>query len=387
MERPVDIVYHNPSVGKPGQWAGERGRQLISALNQMGSTLQAIPPPAPTATPAESGESARRRLLSRVPPRLRGPLITLRLIQRGSINTLKWSWRLWRRLRNSPPDVLLARYHEYEWTPLVVARLLRVPLVLEVHSPFALEGTFRGRRPSRLAHRMDRTFWRKAGLLWVHTPALRDLVLAEGGDAGKIRLVPFGIEDPGRRAIPDSEGSVEVVFAGSFYPWHGIEELLIAFALARSDVPDLRLTLIGDGATRNDAFAQAESLGVAAATTFTGWLSRDDLYHQLEQSHIGVAPYRDTGKSYFEPVKILDYQMAGLAVIASAVGHIPQMVLDGEDGLLVSPGDIEALASAIVKLAGNHALRRDLGAAANARARHIEETAAAVLDMCRSIVP
>ncbi|MGI9648522.1 MAG: glycosyltransferase family 4 protein [Acidimicrobiia bacterium] len=384
MPQSLDIVYHNPSVARPGQWAGERGRQLITAMGHAGSSVQAIPPPA-QASIGETKDSAGRRLLSRVPPALRGPLITLRLIQRGTVNTLKWSWRLWRRLRSNPPDVLLARYHEYEWTPLVVARLLQVPLVLEVHSPFALEGTFRGRRPSRLAHRMDRTFWRKASLLWVHTPALRDLVLAEGGDEQKIRLVPFGIEDPGRRAVPGSGGSVEVVFAGSFYPWHGIEELLIAFALARSDAPDLRLTLIGDGATHNDAAAQAEPLGVAAATTFTGWLSRDDLYKQLERSHLGVAPYRDTGKSYFEPVKILDYQMAGLPIIASSVGHIPQMIVDGEDGLLVPPDDIEALATAIVELAGNAELRRDLGAAANGRARHIEETAAAVLEMCRTV--
>ena len=384
MDQPLDIVYHNPSVARPGRWAGERGRQLISAMDQAGSKVRAIPPPA-QAPSGESGESARRRLLSRVPSAMRGPLITLRLIQRGSMNTLKWSWRLWRQLRGDPPDVLLARYHEYEWTPLVVAGLLRVPLVLEVHSPFGLEGTLRGRRPSRFAHRMDRTFWRRASLLWVHTPALRDLVLAEEGDSEKIRLVPFGIEDPGRRAVPGSEGGVEVVFAGSFYPWHGIEDLLIAFTLARAEVPDLRLTLIGDGATRKDNTAQAVSLGIASATTFTGWLSRDDLHRQLERSHIGVAPYRDTGQSYFEPVKILDYQMAGLAIIASSVGHIPQMVVDGQDGLLVPPEDIEALAQAIVKLAGNRDLRRDLGAAAHGRARHVEETAAAVLDMCRAI--
>jgi len=384
MDQPVNIVYHNPSVARSGQWAGERGRQLVAAMDAAGSTVRAIPPPPRVASGTEPSESIRRRILSRIPSALRGPLITLRLIQRGTVNTLKWSWRLWRQLRKSPPDVLLARYHEHEWTPLVVARLLRVPLVLEVHSPFALEGTFRGRRPSRLAHRMDRTFWRRADVLWVHTPALRELVSAGGADLNKIHLAPFGIEDPGRRATPESTGPIEVVFAGSFYPWHGIEDLLVAFALARTEVPDLRLTLIGDGATRTDATAQAGSLGVAPATTFTGWLSRNDLYQRLEQSHIGVAPYRDTGKSYFEPVKILDYQMAGLPIIASSVGHIPQMVVDGKDGVLIPPQDIEALATAMVKLAGNPDLRRSLGAAARARARHVEETAGAVLEMCRT---
>jgi glycosyltransferase involved in cell wall biosynthesis len=393
-EHPVNIVYHNPVIARPQRWAGERGRQLVEALRRNGGDVLAIPPlssltAAPqmaaggTAPPEGAG---RGWLRAHIPRAWRGPLIRIRLLQRGTVNTVRWSWRLWRELRGAPPDILLARYLEFEWTPLVIARVLRRPLVLEVHTVFGAEGTLRGGRPSRLENWMDRVFFRGADFIWVNTPELQELVAGRGADAAKIRMVPFGVEDPGVMATPgSSEVPVEIVFVGSFYPWHGIEELLAAFAKARAQVPELRLTIIGDGLERPDCEQSAVRLGVSDAVSFPGWLDRQAVYQQLQQSHVGVAPYREMEYNYFEPVKILDYQMAGLPTVASAVGHIPQMVTDGESGILVPPDDVDALAAALVKLASDPNMRRDMGNAAHRRAHSVDETARTVLEICRSV--
>jgi len=382
----VNIAYHNPSVTRPHRWAGERGRQLIEAMRRGGGEVRAVPSPgARTAHPGtDTGSAVRERVRAHLPRGWRRPIIRLRLLQRGTINTIRWSWRLWRELRVAPPDVLLARYHEFEWTPLIVARLIHRPLVLEVHSPFALEGTLRGDRPSRVAGWIDRVFFRRADLIWVHTPALRDLVAEQALDPGKIRLIPFGVEDPAVVATPGtSDGPVEISFVGSFYPWHGIEELLSAFARARQQVTDLHLTIIGDGITRPDCIERARKLGIEQAVSFPGWLDRNALYAHLQQSHLGVAPYLRTRYNYFEPVKILDYQIAGLPSVASAVGHIPAMVEDGQGGLLVPPGNIEDLAAAMVKLAIDPDLRHNMGLAARRVAHRVDDTAGAVVEICR----
>ncbi len=378
------ILYHNSSMSRSRRWAGERGRQLVEALGRAGSDIQSIPAPNSENTAARADGPRVAWLRDRIPQAWLGPIIRLRLLQRGTVNTVRWSWRLWRELRADPPDVLLARYQEFEWTPLIVARLLDRPLVLEVHSPFAVEGTLRGERPSRVAAWMDQTFFRRADVIWVHTPGLRDLVADQAGDPGKIRLIPFGVDDPGVVATPGSSGEpVEICFVGSFYPWHGVEGLLAAFGEARHQVSDLHLTVIGDGITRLDCVERARSLGVEAAVSFPGWLDRDALYAHLERSHLGVAPYLQTRYSYFEPVKILDYQMAGLPVVASGVGHIPAMVEDGQSGLLVPPGSVPDLAAAIVKLATDPDLRRDMGRAARRAAHRVDNTAAAVVGICR----
>lgn len=379
------IVYHNSSITNPDRWAGERARQLAEALNRTGVEIRTHPPvPAAPRRGLTRAGAARSWLQAHTPSRWLNAVIRLRLLQRGTINTVRWSWRLWRDLRASPPDVVLSRYHEYEWTPLIVAWLLRRPLVLEVHAPFGLEATLRGQRPSRLAGWMDRTFFRRSDLIWVHTPELGAIVAGSVADPGKIRLIPFGVADPNVLATPGAPVErVEFCFVGSFYQWHGLEDLLAAFSRARLRVPGIHLTLAGDGVTRAESQARAASFGLGDAVAFPGWLDRRAVYSLLQHSHVGVAPYRRTRYNYFEPVKILDYQMAGLPVVASAVGHIPEMVDDGVDGVLVPPGDVEALTEALVRLAADPELRRDMGRAARRSAQRVDETAEAVVKVCR----
>lgn len=292
---------------------------------------------------------------------------------------------MWRELRHDRPEVLLARYREFEWTPLLMARLLRCRLVLEVHSPFAIEEVLRGGHASRITAWMDRKMFRTADLIWVHTPELEVLVRDVAPEA-VIQLAPFGIEDRGLLAHPGATDlPTEIVFVGSFYNWHGVEDLVEAFALARRQVPELRLSLVGDGITRPQAEERAHRLGLSHAVEFPGWLDQDEMYARLLRAHIGVAPYRDSKYNYFEPVKIRDYQMVGLPIVATAVGHIPEMVADGNSGLLIPAGDVEAMAAALVDLATDPGLRREMGRASRVSAHAIEETAEAVVEMCRSV--
>jgi glycosyltransferase involved in cell wall biosynthesis len=160
----------------------------------------------------------------------------------------------------------------------------------------------------------------------------------------------------------------------------------MAFARALETVPSMRLIMIGDGIARRECEELAAQLGLDDRVVFTGWLRQSDMYERLRRCHIGVAPYHDTEYNYFEPVKILDYEMAGLPIVASAVGHIPAMVADGESGLLVRPGDIDGLAEALVRVANNPALRASMGSRSRQRAQSIDDTAAAVVEMCESVV-
>ena len=283
--------------------------------------------------------------------------------------------------------MIVARYFEFEWTPLIVSRLLRRPLILETHSPFGLENALREGRPSRMAGWMDRRMFAAATRIWVHTHALQRLVAGMADDPAKIEVIPFGVEDYGLVASPaDAATRVEIVFAGSFYPWHGVEELIAAYAQLVDETPDVHLTLVGDGLTISEARQRARELGVTDAVTFLGWIGRPALFERLAQSHIGVAPYLEQQFNYFEPVKIHDYHMAGLPVVASAVGEVPRMVNDGQTGLLVPPGDVDALATALGKLVSDPQLRDVMGATARKRARHLEETAGAVESLCRAVV-
>jgi glycosyltransferase involved in cell wall biosynthesis len=131
--------------------------------------------------------------------------------------------------------------------------------------------------------------------------------------------------------------------------------LLAAFA--RLGVP-YRAAIVGDGPER-------AALEAAAATAQVELLGeRGDVPEQLAASDVFVLSSRSEGM----PMSILEAMAAGLPVVASAVGGIPEIVRDGATGLLVPPGDADALAAALGRLLDDDGLRRRLGAAGRERA-------------------
>ena len=179
-----------------------------------------------------------------------------------------------------------------------------------------------------------------------------DLSDTGAGDiAGRIHTVPNGVSVRRIQPQPEDPDRLVVTFVGTLKPWHGVADLITAAALARQS---WSLRIIGDGPEMDSLRAQAGRLGVEA--DFRGAVAPQDIPIHLAGSAIGVAPYPDLGRGeqqYFSPMKVLEYLAAGLAVVASDVGQVPQLLEDGSGrhGVLVAPSDPTALAAALDDLA------------------------------------
>jgi len=389
-ERQIKILYLNAYLNRFDFWTGERGRQLVTALRAAGAKVQALPEvPAAITSEQSGGFSSRlkRFAKSRLPAKSLLLLIDFYLAGRGMVRTLNLAWQAWRKRRTWRPDVVLARTFEYEWAPWLVAAILRRPLILEVHAPFYVERQFRGRGSGRFFRWHECMLWRRAARIWVHTRTLRQIVASNDIAPEKIRLISFGL--PAERfdaAIQRNESpQVRVVFTGSFYIWHGVDLIIEAFAIAYKRKSNLRLSLIGHGVTRTANERLVRDLGIEDVVEFPGWLSQEDMLTTLKNSDIGVAPYRKLDPFYFEPVKIMDYMAAGLAVVATNQGQICDLVAHGESGILVPPEDVSALAQALLDLADDAPLRRRLGLAARERVPTMLETAQRVLSAATEV--
>ena len=137
------------------------------------------------------------------------------------------------------------------------------------------------------------------------------------------------------------------------------DPLTLLRALARVRHP-ARVTLVGDGPEREAVEAEAHSLGLDVELAG----SRCDVAELLARADVFVLSSRSEGA----PISILEAMAAGLPVVASDVGGVPELVVDGVTGLLVPPGDPAALAAALERLLADAALRRRLGAAGRERA-------------------
>lgn len=155
--------------------------------------------------------------------------------------------------------------------------------------------------------------------------------------------------------VKREDDKIRLVFVGRLAPVKGLRVLFKVLEDLRDDIPNLRMTVVGDGPDRARLEKAAKDLG--GMVHFTGYMSQDEVAQTLAASDICVLPSFAEGV----PVILMEAFAAGLPVIATQVAGVGELVVDGESGYLVPPGDENALASRIRDLASNPGLRKSMG--------------------------
>ena len=139
-----------------------------------------------------------------------------------------------------------------------------------------------------------------------------------------------------------------VLFVGLLAPVKGIETLLHAFAIVAGEQPQARLVLVGSraGPTARAFERLIQELSLAGRVDLIGYVPQAEVARQMSVARVLVLPSLSEGL----PRVLLEAQACGTPVIGSAVGGIPESLLDGETGFLVPPGDAPALAAAIGRM-------------------------------------
>ena len=256
-------------------------------------------------------------------------------------------------------DLVYERYSLFSTALADITAATGVPGILEVNAPL-IDEQRRHRSlvdASGAAQVLHRQVAAARATVCVSDPVAdwvrrRTADLPDANDVvGRIHTVPNGVSVRRIQPQPEDPDRVVVTFVGTLKPWHGVADLITAAALARQS---WSLRIIGDGPEMDSLRAQAGRLGVEV--DFRGAVAPQDISAHVAGSAIGVAPYPDLGggeQQYFSPMKVLEYLAAGLAVVASDVGQVPQLLEDGSGrhGVLVAPSDPTALAAALDDLA------------------------------------
>jgi glycosyltransferase involved in cell wall biosynthesis len=157
-----------------------------------------------------------------------------------------------------------------------------------------------------------------------------------------------------------------LAFAGRL----GVQKALGTALEAVATMPGVTLVVAGDGPERAALERRMRELGVEGRVRFLGSVSRDDVLRLFRAADASVLP--SAWENY--PHTVVEALAVGCPVIATAVGGVPEVVRDGENGLLVPPGDPPALAAAVSRFFSDPALRERLAAAApGSVAGHTEE--------------
>lgn len=156
-------------------------------------------------------------------------------------------------------------------------------------------------------------------------------------------------------SVPERDGQ-QLLFLGKVCADKGVFELIEAFRAVWDAFPRATLVIGGDGEIARAA-AKAESIGVRNVIQFVGWVTGHEKQRLLNESSVFVLPSHAEGM----PMTLLEAMAHGLAVIATPIGGICDVVTHGTDGLLVPPREVEPLAAAMHRLLGDANLRMALG--------------------------
>lgn len=290
---------------------------------------------------------------------------------KGAIGTLSKllapdSWRaLERTIEVFSPDVVHVTGAQ-EWNPFLgaILRKRNIPVVYTVHDVIHHEGV-----PGYF--RVTEAIFRKlpSGFVVLTGESKRQLA-AQGVDETKIRVIPHGVYDFFRRTQsdePDSQGAdgtdaptddskpKTILFFGRIEPYKGLPILLDAFAPLAAAYPGWRLVIAGSG----DVSAYRERLDHPQIELINRFVSDEEVETLMKSAEIVALPYLSATQSGVIPTAFPFEK----AIVATAVGGIPDMIRDGETGLLVEPNNPASFRNALERLIQDAELRAKLGKA------------------------
>lgn len=148
----------------------------------------------------------------------------------------------------------------------------------------------------------------------------------------------------------------QVLFLGALEERKGCYDIPVIFESIKQKCPNARLVMAGDGQMKQvkEAFAKKNLLSDVA---FPGWVQGQEKAKLLQQSAVFLFPSYNEGM----PMAVLEAMGYGLAIVATTVGGIPQLIAHGQSGFLEAPGDLTAMAEDVSKLIQDEELCRNMG--------------------------
>jgi glycogen(starch) synthase len=274
-------------------------------------------------------------------------------------------------LRTWQPDVV----HAHDWLvthpAVALAEAAEVPLVATIHATEA--GRHAGWLSQPLNQQVHSVEWwlaNRADSLITCSSAMRAEVAHLFDVDSPIAVIHNGIEPNGWRVSPSlvraarsQYGSPLVMYFGRLEYEKGVQDLLAAIPRLRRRHPGLRLVVAGQGVQAAALVEQSRKLRIRRAVDFVGHLPDRALVACLAAADVVVLPSR------YEPFGIvaLEAAAAGAPLVASTAGGLAELVIDGETGLSITPGDVAGIATAVTEVLADPAAAARRARAAKSR--------------------
>lgn len=309
------------------------------------------------------------------------------LLSYGLACTAWYAPLLVKALRRTNLDVIISMYHPSHLATLssyVLSKFLKLPLIVKVHDllPDLTDPNFLRRTHKKTIFKLNLAFLRKSDFVLVQSTEWLDLATrVYGVNAKKIILFPTGVDvnkfnpeiaSSDIRKTLGLEDKRILLFTGQISRDRGLDRLIAAMPKIVKEEPDVRFIVIGKGPEKSRLFDLSKHLNVDKFILFLGEVSHESIPEYVSLADVAIGPLTVLPITVGTiPKKVLEYLACGKPVVACHGGVSKDLVIDGYNGVLVDPLNVDELSLAIIRLLKDRKLAKRLGE--NAR-RHVESS-------------
>lgn len=315
QNRKYRILYHHRTLGDGAE--GIHIREMVAAFRELGHEVNVIGPVGESIP--EKGDAGK--WLSRIKSMMPKVMFELCEIGYSFYSFCLVSWLICK----DKPKFIYDRYITFNIGGVLAAKLLKVPLFLEVNAPLALE---RSEQPDEklylkgIAFRIERWVCSNSYRSIVVSTPLKEYLVSQGCSESNIIVMPNGVnqnkfkpqekDDKLQKDLGVSAGSIVIGFTGVLRHWHGLDNLIDSFNQVVKEHENVFLLIVGDGPIRKNLERQIASCGLEERCCITGRVPYAEIQNYVNLFDIAVSP---KSTFYASPMKIIEYMALEKAVV------------------------------------------------------------------------
>ncbi|MFH7044214.1 glycosyltransferase family 4 protein [Paucibacter sp. JuS9] len=357
----MKIVYHHRTASRDGQ--STHIEEMIRGLRANGHVVVESAPAVDAVASTSGGSAGWVGILKTWLPK---PAYELAEVAYSFVAYR----RMARAIRELKPDGIYERYNLFLLAGVWAKKRFRLPLILEVNAPMAVErAQYGGLSMPGLAHRLERYVWRQADRILPVTQVLADYMVSIGVDPSRIQVIPNGINPAHFEKLPTAqqakaelglEGRLVVGFTGFVREWDRLDRIMKWIA-TQPAAHNVHLLVIGDGPARAEIEACAADLGVSDRLSFTGAVPRERVPALSMAFDIAL---QTALVPYASPLCLFEYLALGKAIVAPDQPNHHEILAHGENAYLYRPDDELGIEKALDALTADPRMREDVSAKA-----------------------
>lgn len=357
------ILYHHRIASRDGQIT--HIEEMIAALRAVGHEVRLVGPEVHQRDRGDGGSAGWVGALKRMLP------AALYELAEACYAVVSFQ-RLWHATSEFKPDVIYERYALYQPSGVWVAKLRRIPLLLEVNAPYALSRRkYHGLALGWLADRIERYTFRGATRVFPVTLVLGDMLTKMGVQPERISVIPNGINPADFIALPAPDearrrlglsGRTVIGFIGFVREWDQLDRI-VAWLARRPQDDSCCLLIVGDGTVRKALEAQAAQLGIAHKLHVTGVLPRAQVPAVSSAFDIAL---QTALVPYASPLCLFEYMAMGKAIVAPDQPNHHEVLVRDVDCEMYDPASADGIEKALDRLLAEPGRVARLGAGARA---------------------